>query len=411
MVERYFEHPYTLRWMRTGATGAHMDAFATSLAARGYSRQSGRGHVRGAAHLGHWMEDNVRTLADTDEALLAEFFAHFPTCRCVRRNKGKFDVAYSGARAFLAWAREAGLARPAVGRQLPALIVEFEAWMVQHRNVSPASLRDCYRLQLLRFLAAAGDDPSKYDAAGIRRFILEQGRLTGPSRTRQAVTALRGLLRFLAIMGRCSPNLVHAPPSIARWRLASLPSFVGIDDIEKVIAACDPTTRFGLRDRAMVLLMSRIGLRAGDVTALKLSDLDWRAGTVVVSGKSRRGARMPLPQDVGDAILAWLERGRPNCDGDEVFTRVNAPVGPLDSSAAAAVAAAAIRRSGVKVPRTGSHVLRHSAATALLNEGMSLPAIGALLRHKSLDTTMIYAKVDVATLTTVARPWIAEVTS
>jgi integrase len=412
LVDHFFEHPHHLRFLRSGATGAHIEAYASWLVEQGYSFNAGRCQLRGVGHLGFWMAENGLLTCDLDEATVDAFIAHVPTCRCVRRHKGQLHYCVAAARRFLAWARETGISltvAPAVA--LHPLIEEFEAWMIKHRNVSPVSLRDCYRLQLCRFLDAVGDDPSTWNAGGIRKFILAQSQRTGSSRTKQAVTAVRGLLRYLAIVGRCPPELVHAPPTIANWRLSSLPTFVSPADVTRIIEACDPGTRSGRRDRAMVLLMARLGLRAGDVSALRLGDIDWAKGTLAVTGKSRRAARMPLPQDVGDAILAWLSDGRPEYDGDEVFVRLYAPVGPIDSSTAAMAAARAEKRAEVQVPRAGSHVLRHSAATALLNEGMSLPAVGALLRHAMLDTTTIYAKVDTTTLGTVARAWAGEVKS
>jgi site-specific recombinase XerD len=217
------------------------------------------------------------------------------------------------------------------------------------------------------------------------------------------------LLRFLAITGRCPPELVDAPPTIARWRLSSLPAFISQEDVQRILDAPDTSTHTGLRDRAMLLLMARLGLRASDVAAMRLVDIDWHGATITVTGKGRRESKLPLPQDVGDAILAWLSDGRPDSDDDHVFLTVRAPFRALNHSTPSAVAARTAARAEVALPRAGSHVLRHSAATGLLAEGMSLPAIGVLLRHASLDTTGIYAKVDQGLLGGIARPWPAEV--
>jgi integrase len=217
------------------------------------------------------------------------------------------------------------------------------------------------------------------------------------------------LIRFLAITGRCPPELVDAPPTIARWRLSALPSFISQADVQRILDAPDIGTRAGLRDRAMLLLMARLGLRAGDVAAMRLVDIDWQAATLTVMGKGRRESKLPLPQDVGDAVVAWLYDGRPDSDDEHLFLTVRAPFRPVDHSVPSIMAARTAARAGVALPRAGSHVLRHSAATGLLAEGMSLPAIGALLRHASLETTAIYAKVDQGLLDGIARPWPAEV--
>ena len=412
MIEQFYKQSYALRHLRSGATGPHMDAYASHVAATGFTHHTSREKLRGAAHLGHWLDKQGLDLAFLDEDVLEDFFAHFSGCTCVRKNKGDYRNYYAAARCFLAWAREVGAVKTAAPEPppVPPLIAQFEGWMLLHRNVSPVTLHDCYRLQLRRFLDAVGDDPSTWDAGGIRQFIIERARCTGPSSAKKAVAAVRMLLRHLAITGRCSPYLVDATPKIAYWRLSALPTFVAPEDIQRIINAADPNTRQGRRDRAMLLLMARLAMRAGDVAALTLSDIDWADATVTVKGKARHASRLPLPQDVGEAILAWLVDGRPEHDDDHVFLTLRAPVRPLDHSAPSAMAARLTKRAGVNVPISGSHVLRHSAATALLNQGMSLPAIGALLRHGNLDTTMVYAKVDVSLLSRVARPWPTEVT-
>jgi len=411
MIEHFYEHPYTLRYLRSGVTGPRMDDYAEHLVVTGFTYHTGRGKLRGAAHLGHWMVGEDHALVDMDEEVLDRFFGHFECCTCVRKNKGGFAEHYSAARCFLAWARAAELVltAPPSPPQVPPLIAEFESWMAQHRNVKFSTLHDLYRLPLRRFLYDLGDDPSAWDSTGIRRFILAQAATAGRGVAKNAVTPIRMLLRYLTIMGRCPPELVHAPPTIARWRLSSLPTFISQDDVQRIIDAPDIDTRAGVRDRAMLLLMARLGLRAGDVSAMRLSDIDWQDATLTVSGKGRREVKLPLPQDVGDAILAWLERGRLESEDDHVFLTVRAPFRSLNHSTPSCMAARAAAKAGVKLHRAGSHVLRHSAAVGLLAEGVSLPAIGALLRHASLETTAIYAKVDEDLLSGVARPWPLEV--
>jgi len=161
-----------------------------------------------------------------------------------------------------------------------------------------------------------------------------------------------------------------------------------------------------LRDLAIILLLARLGLRSSDVAALRLSDVDWREASIRVSGKGRRAVCLPLTQEVGDAIVKYLESGRPDVASDRLFVRARAPLRPFaDASAVSAIASAAIRRSGVSTPFRGAHVLRHSAATGMLRQGVSLQDISIILRHRHLDTTALYAKVDVALLRTIAQPW------
>lgn len=192
-----------------------------------------------------------------------------------------------------------------------------------------------------------------------------------------------------------------------QWRLSSLPRYLEAPDVERVVKSCDLTTSHGLRDHAILLLLARLGLRAGDIVRMTFDDIDWRGGTLRVRGKGRREARLPLPQDVGDAVLAYTDRGRPRAGIDRVFLTTNAPRRPFASSAGISdLVRAALARAGIlNPPSHGAHLLRHSAATAMLRAGGSLDTIATVLRHRSTETTLHYAKVDVVMLQQVAQPW------
>jgi len=224
-------------------------------------------------------------------------------------------------------------------------------------------------------------------------------------------SALRGYLRFLAAFGLCRPGLDQAVPPVPQWRLSALPRYLPTADVECMIASCDLATPMGLRDQAALLLLARLGLRAGDIRDMRLDDLDWASATVRVCGKGRRGVRLPLPQDAGDAVLAYVERGRPTVTEDRLFLRTMAPYRPFaTSSSVATIVDRALRQAGVDDPPSrGASLLRHSAATTMLRAGATLEAVGALLRHRSLDMTAHYAKVDVHMLETIAQPWPGEV--
>jgi site-specific recombinase XerD len=212
-------------------------------------------------------------------------------------------------------------------------------------------------------------------------------------------------VRFLIASDRCAPRLDDAIPTIAMWRLATLPQYLPTDDIERIITACDPSIPLGARDQAIILLMARLGLRGSDIVGLRFTDINWQDATLVVSGKSRRETRLPLPQDVGDALLHYLESARPPVDLDHVFVTSMAPWGPISRQVVGQTAARAIKRAGICAPTSGSWVFRHSAATAMLRQGASLQTIGDILRHTSIETSAHYAKVDIDLLQQVARPW------
>jgi len=235
--------------------------------------------------------------------------------------------------------------------------------------------------------------------------VLDRAGHQGIGGAKTVVTAVRMFVRFLIAIGRCTPGLDAALPTIAHWRLASLPHYLPAETVERVLATCDRTTPSGLRDWAILLLLARLGLRAGDVAALQWSAIDWHEGTLRVAGKSRRATRLPLPQEAGEALLAYVEQARTPVPNGHVFLTTHAPLRPLSTKAVTSIAARALHRAQVACPHYGAHVLRHSAATTMLRHGVSLPSIGAVLRHASIETTAHYAKVDVELLDEVARPW------
>jgi len=176
-------------------------------------------------------------------------------------------------------------------------------------------------------------------------------------------------------------------------------------DLEEVIKSCDPSTHLGARDHAVILLLGRLGLRAGDVAGLKFREIEWMEGTIRMSGKNRSETRLPLPQDIGDAIIHYLDKWRPRSSRDKIFLTTRAPYEPIASHVVSQIARRAILRAGVDAPSHGAHVFRHSAATAMLRKGLSLQEIGSILRHNSIETTALYAKIDVGMLNQLARPW------
>jgi site-specific recombinase XerD len=216
---------------------------------------------------------------------------------------------------------------------------------------------------------------------------------------------VRAYLRFLAVMGQCSDELLSAVPRFAKWRLSSTPRFLEPQELERLIGSCSDDSAWGLRSRAVILLLARLGLRAGDVTELTFDDIDWKNGRIAVCGKARRREWLPLPQQVGDAILEYLHRARAPLSVAQLFTSVRAPHGAMSRAAVSQVVRASLHRTGIKAPISGAHLLRHSAATAMLRGGASLAAVGAVLRHRSPSTTALYAKVDFALLSEIAQPW------
>jgi site-specific recombinase XerD len=322
-------------------------------------------------------------------------------------SRGVNQDSLVAARLFIAFLRHTGVIPPPVPVPSPSqrwpMLGTFRSWMGQHRGLTESTL-DVYQTVLVDLVEALGDDPRSYSAEALRAFVLERARPHGLWRARTIVVAVRALLRFLGATGQCPPGMEHAIPGFTSWRLSSVPRFLEPDDVERVMASCDRDINRG-RDRAVILLLARLGLRASEVAHLRLADIDWKNGRLAVCGKGRRREWLPLPQEVGSAVLWYLQQGRPPLRIPEVFTTVLAPFGPLTRASVTHVVRSALRRAGVKAPINGAHVLRHSAATAMLRHGASLASIGAVLRHRSPDTTAHYAKVDFKLLSEIAQPW------
>ena len=413
MLEHYLTNELTKTRLRSGPMGPFIDDFAGHLKLLDYRFSTGRNQLRFVACLAIWLGETGRPISLLDEETLETFRAELPTRPWLRPNKGSFEGMSSATTLLLSWLRLTGVVQTTAPPRapVPSPIAGFEAWMLQHRQVAPTTVEGCYRVFLRRFLSTLGERPETYTALGIRSFILDQAAHLSRKSIQTSTSAIRMFLRYLATQGKCSPDLISAVPTVARWRKDVLPQWLGRQDVERIVSATDATRPNGCRDRAVLLLLARLGLRAGDIRGLRLVDIDWPASRLWVCGKGRRRQALPLPQDVGDALLDYLTRVRPEVDHDHAFVRLQAPHNPFGGSTVSTLVVRAAARAGVALPRGGAHVLRHSLATALLADGMSLDGIGAVLRHKDLDTTLIYAKVDTSLLRMVARPWPLEVRS
>jgi integrase/recombinase XerD len=403
MLERCVKNPLTLQRLHTGPAGPCLDGFAESMDTAGYSFETIGSYLHAVDHLGQWAVQRRVVIADLDEDLLAHFLRHLPRCRCGGQRGGHTRVSFR-VQAFLRYLRE-GVVTTSVpeATRLP-LVTEYGAWMRDRRGLAATTL--AYSVRVVQaLLGTVGDNPTGLDAAGGRRFVLEYIRQHAPASAGCVTTVVRCFLQWLVVHGRCAPDLVAAVPTMPTWRLATLPRYLPNADVERIVEACDRPSPVARRDRAMLLLLARLGLRAGDVVALRLGDIEWARGRLRVVGKGRRETQLPLPQDAGDALLGYLAAERPAAATDHVFLTARPPIHPLRASGLRDVVCRAIGRAGVRAPSRGTHLLRHSLATRLLREGATLDAIGAVLRHRDVNTTALYAKVDVARLRQVAQPW------
>jgi site-specific recombinase XerD len=393
-----------------GPLSQWIDQFAAELAAQRYSPLTIASYMASARHFATWIGSAGIAIEAVDDGIIRRFAVH--RCRCPGGRRWQSVSPNYGRRAkrFCAFLQRVGVARAPTKIASPyPLLDDYQNWLRVHRGLSDRTIARHLRHlhMLLPKMSTATHD---YDAALVRDVVRECRERTGPADLRTISSALRSYLRFLAGAGLCRPNLDHAVPPVVQWRLSSLPRYLASADVDRVIASCDQLTRGRLRDKAILLLLARLGLRAGDVAGLRLIDLDWASGTVRLSGKARRQVRLPLPQDVGDALLAYIEQERPRVDQEAVFLVMVAPYRSFSqSSHVSRIVALALKRAGISdPPSTGASLLRHSAATSMLRSGATLEAVGAVLRHRSLDMTAHYAKVDIPMLEQIAQPWPGE---
>lgn len=403
MLDNHLHSPVTRRRLRTSLASDHVDAFADWLHVGGYRPISIEGLLRSLAGWADWMSDSGFSACDFLRGFEASKLAFQKGLRQRGLNRNSITTAALFIR-FLQLQGQLPLpaALPCAGEVWPVL-GEFRSWMHQHRGVTETTL-DTYQGILMDLREALGEDTGTYSAEALRTFIFKRARPHGMQRARTIVVAVRSFVRFMGATGRCVAGMEHAIPSFASWQLSSTPRFLAMEEVEQVIGSCTGYA-FELRDRAVLLLLSRLGLRASEVAQLKLLDVDWRNGSITLCGKGRRQELLPLPQEVGDAILLYLNKGRPNLQVPEVFASVLAPFRPLNRASVTHIVRSALRRAGIDAPINGAHVLRHSAATSMLRRGASLAAIGAVLRHRSPRTTAHYAKVDFGLLSEIAQKW------
>ena len=384
----------------SGPLAPYAGGFRHELEAQGFRRDPVSNQLQLLAHLSRWLETKDLGPEDLSRDRSLEFLA-------ARREAGyTLWLSERGVALLLAYLRKVGVAPapvpPAAVTSAERLLVAFEAYLSVERGLAPGTVRNDVHVARL-FLDTRPDEDlclEELTTTDIITFVKQQAEKRSAA---SATTGLRAFLRFCHVTGRTPRPLTDAVPKVASWRLAGLPKAVDPATVRSLLSSCDRRSAAGRRDFAVLVLLSRLGLRAGEVAALCLEDIDWRTGEILVRGKGPRLERLPLPADVGQALAAWLRRGRPRCAAREVITRIRAPHGALSSGGIYALVIAACGRAGV--PRLHPHQLRHTAATEMLRAGTSLTEIGQVLRHHSVLTTAIYAKVDRDGLRELAHPW------
>ena len=389
----------------SGPLAAYRDGFAAELAGRGYAAGSAQHQVGLLAHLSRWLDSRGLGAADLTAARVEEFLA-------ARRADGYTrELSGRGIAPLLGYLRGLGVVpaspQPAACPAAELLVQDYRRYLMRERGLAESTVGaylGTARLFLCQREARPGGLDLEHLTAGqVTGFVVQQCGRRRVAAAKVLVTGLRSLLRFLFLAGYTPRELAAAVPAAAGFAGGGLPRGLGEEAVAALLGSCDRDTAVGRRDFAILTLLARLGLRAGEAAALTLDDLDWHRGEITVRGKGGRAGRLPLPADVGEAMADYLQHGRPRMPCRTVFLRVRAPMGGLGRHGVGDVVAHACERAGL--PRAGPHRLRHSAATAMLRGGASLAEVGQVLRQVRAATTAIYAKADRVALRALARPW------
>lgn len=388
----------------TGPLARFADGFTAELLHQGYRRNAAADQLRLVAHLSRWLAARHLDTKDLVSPVQARFLA-------ARRSHGY--VLWLSAKAlapFMGYLRGLGLGPTepvATPSPVERALQQFQHYLLETRGLAVTTARNY--VSLLRPFVATHATPDGFDWAGltgtdVNAFVRCTCRDRSRGTASLVVVALRSLLRYLHVAGLLARPLAETVPTVACSRLAGLPRHLERDEVERLLGACDRRTHAGRRNFAMLMLLAHLGLRAGEVRALRLEDIDWRAGELSVCGKGNRTERLPLPAETGRAIAAYLRHGRPKgAQGRTVFIRLHAPHGPISSTAVTNAVSRAAARAGLG--HVTAHRLRHTLATRMVRSGASLPEVAQVLRHRRLVTTAIYAKVDRERLRQLARIW------
>ncbi len=405
-MERVFADPDTIARLRASSYSSKLQAFLDGMRAMGYTRESCEKAVRLAHSFTRWMDRRGVPRADgVGEEHVDQFLRYW----------GRTHVIGPGTRSTLRsflglfGNRSIGVAAAKSAGPAERLLEDFRRYLVEERGLAADTIRT-----QLRYAKALTDscqgcvetfEPRRITAEHITKFMMDVAPKSGRRTLRVIASSLRSFLRFLAFRGIASDRLAGAVPKVAGWRFDSLPPVLTSSEVRAVLSHGGRGPAARSRNRAILLLCSRLGLRAGEVAALTIDDIRWRDGEIIIRGKGGRHVPMPLVDEVGRALASYVRDHRPRRSSRHCFLRSKAPWVPLSSRSVSCVVARAVLASGLRPTRRGAHLLRKSLAASMLRRGASLSDVGELLRHRSPHTTMVYAKVDLNALRGIARPW------
>ena len=382
----------------------HLRTFANSLVEDGYTDRTIELKLGLLACLGRWLQPTKFSITDLDERVLQAFLKH-------RRRVHGGDL--KTFRQFLDHLRKRNVVpgqKPICDRSpLAGILNQYETYLRSERGLVAHTIvnyQDFVRKFLLERFRKEPFRLQEIKPSDISDYVLRHGPRMAVGTAHSMTTAFRSFLRWLFQKGELKADLTAFVPSVASWRLSTVPKYLAPEEVERMLKACDRRTAIGRRDYAILLLLARLGLRAAEVVALRLQDINWKAGEILIRGKGLLHDWMPLPADVGEALSSSLCQDRPACQIRRVLLRMDAPRSGFATTAAVrSIVRQALGRADLHPAFKGTHLLRHSLATSMLRSGATMGEIGEVLRHRAPMTTEIYAKVDFESLRSLAHPW------
>ena len=407
MIDLFYSNETDWERLRSGPLGVHVNGFARWLSAQGYGNKTGQAKLRLTADFSHWLDQRHLEVKDVTEEQVSRFLK-------ARKQQRRWRPRHrQSLMQLLGYLRQIDiLAAPVVaesGHPRDQILKQYAAYLNDQRGLQQLTI-DKYLPVARRFLRARVDAQclrlGMLQVRDITGFLLADNAEQSPSRTQLTAGVLRSFLGFLTQAGKVATNLAVSVPPVANRRWSRVPAFLEKAQVEQLLSGCNQNCPMGRRDYAVLMLVARLGLRAGEVANLNLEQIDWETGEIYVRGKSAREERLPLLPEVGQAIAGYLRQDRPASSCRRVFLRLQAPHQGFSSAGAIAhIVRSALTRAQLDPPQKGAHLLRRSLATHMLIDGASLHQIGQILRHKRAQTTELYAKVDVTALRALAQPW------
>jgi len=407
MNNQLFSNRALSQHLHPGPLVSHLYPFVTALSGQGYAKATIKVKIRVVSKLSQWLQKRHLIIEDLNESCINKFI----------RYREKRNLLRSGdqlaLKQFITFLCGEGILSAFVpeikASEIQHIENSFAQYLHQERGLTQVTIVN-YLPTIRRFLAGRFHKRKilfeKLCTRDISKFVLRYAHTMSPGRAQTMINALRSFFRFLHQRGEIVIDLAAAVPTVARWQFSEIPKFLQPEQVKRILESCDRSTGTGKRNYAILLLLSRLGLRAGEIVHMELDDILWETGELIVRGKSSREEKLPLPHDVGQAIVTYLQDIRPHCSSRRLFIRMVAPLRGFSSSVnVCTIVRDSLARAGINTDFKGAHLFRHTLATNMLHGGANFTEIGEILRHQDPIATEIYAKVDFTSLRTIAQPW------